>query len=121
MVRKWKFSEFSDNYPLKTAPETIDFKGFLKGYRRNGRSPIQGIDTLHFLRLVNGFLFVEMGEARYRALTQLFGFLLFLILVRGRNGKSPIQGIDTILSKTDKLNSYAVEMGKARYRALTQI
>ena len=44
--KKRELSEYSDNYPLKTGPETIDFGWFLR-------------DT------------VEMGTARLRALTRL--------------------------------------------------
>jgi len=51
LFEKAELSEFSDNYPLKTGPETIDFTRFFKGYRRNGISPRQGIDTGSFTSL----------------------------------------------------------------------
>ncbi len=72
LPEKARFSEFSDNYPLKTDPETIDFKEFLKEYRRNGISPTKGIDTY---------------EDPVGAIT----------IIMGRNGISPTKGIDTNL------------------------
>ena len=70
MFEKAELSEFSDNYPLKTDPETIDFKGFWKGYRRNGISPSKGIDTPQAAQ--------SLQAVRSR-----------------RNGISPSKGIDT--------------------------
>ena len=79
MFEKAELSEFSDNYPLKTDPETIDFKGFWKGYRRNGISPTKGIDTDDI-------------------------YISFFIFGHGRNGISPTKGIDT--ASTNKIVIY---------------
>ena len=71
-LKKSELSEYSDNYPIKTDPETIDFGWFFKGYRRNGESPIKGIDTVK--------LTVATTPPKL-----------------SRNGESPIKGIDTII------------------------
>ena len=85
MPEKAEFSEYSDNYPLKTGPETIDFTGFLRGYRRNGVSPMQGIDTCG-----------EINSSLFK--------------IKCRNGVSPMQGIDTNTLKTCFLHIIFVEM-----------
>ncbi len=47
LQRKGLLSEYSDKYLLKTVSETLDFTGFLEGYRDIKKGPIKGIIT-HF-------------------------------------------------------------------------
>lgn len=46
LQRKGLLSEYSDKYLLKTVSETLDFTGFLEGYRDIKKGPIKGICTL---------------------------------------------------------------------------
>ena len=83
MFEKVEFSELSDNYPLKTGPETVDFTRFFKGYRRNEVSPTKGIDTVSF-------------NCSFHCLPR-------------RNEVSPTKGIDTSMGLAS-ISSDAVEM-----------
>ncbi len=94
MFEKAELSEFSDNYPLKTDPETIDFKGFWKGYRRNGISPIKGIDTSN-TDAVTSSIGSRNGISPIKGIDTGWIFIPYYFFITCRNGISPIKGIDT--------------------------
>ncbi len=62
-------------------------------FRRNGESPIEGIDTLSIQNHSPTFSSVEMEKARLRALTH-FVFIKSWHNSISRNGESPIKGIE---------------------------
>ena len=66
--------------------------------RRNGESPIKGIDTLFICVFSVPYQdCVEMERARLRALTQHYKHNTPPTISFRRNGESPIKGIDTTL------------------------
>ena len=78
----------------KMGPGSRINRGVPDGYRRNGESPKQGIDTQCAAASYWSFAAVEMEKARSRALT-LISPPVVPSLPEGRNGESPKQGIDT--------------------------
>lgn len=70
LQRKGLLSEYSDKYLLKTVSETLDFTGFLEGYRDIKKGPIKGIITV----VINACLKIGKGAIK----------------------KSPIKGICTL-------------------------
>ena len=61
---------------------------------RNGRSPVEGIETFFCTINVKFVKMVEMEEARLRALKHNRNILSIFIPLR-RNGRSPVEGIET--------------------------
>ena len=52
--------------------ESLDFTGFLEGYRRNEESTTEGIDTICSIERSTMISAVEMKKARLRALTRFY-------------------------------------------------
>ena len=66
---------------------------------RNGESPIKGIDTSADCPDCYRFRYVEMERARLRALTRHTVRMCNNNGILRRNGESPIKGIDTAIAK----------------------
>ena len=98
--------------------ESLDFTGFLEGYRRNEESTTEGIDTDDTLYMLCRVFHVEMKKARLRALTlsRMSGSLIHPFR---RNEESTTEGIDTHYLSNYLICMTVVEMKKARLRALT--